>query len=237
MILLNQLLSALENDVFDAVRRDFIETTLPFGRVLAEPQQLLPHVYFPSSGVVSVVTVMRNGEQVESITIGREGAVGIVEAFGDGLSDARYVVQIGGTGLRIDRERLRAQADEHPALKELIFRYAQAAMTLVQQNAACNAIHALTPRLCKWLLSSQDRIGDDVIPLTQEFLATMLGVQRTSVTTAARAVQDLGLIDYSRGRIRILDRAGLEKASCECYADTREVFERLLGKDVGVGGG
>jgi len=230
MIFRNQLLTALPASIVDILRLHFSEITLPLGRVLCEPGDRLAHVYFPSSGVVSVVTVMGDGRLVESITVGREGAVGILEAIGDGVCDARYVVQIAGSGLRIDRQHLRSAADAHPAAKDLIVRYAQAALNLVQQNAACNAIHPIQARLCKWLLSCQDRVGDDVVPITQEFLAAMLGVQRTTVNSAAKAIQAKSLIDYRRGRIQILDRQALERSSCECYAQTQHVFDRLLGE-------
>lgn len=211
------------------MRASFQEVSLPVGRILFEAGDKVDQIYFPSSGVVSIVTAMRDGEVVESLTVGREGAVGLVCALGDHTSDPRAVVQIAGSALRIGAERLRAASHRHPGIADVALRYAQTMIAQLHRSAACNALHGVEARLCRWLLTCEDRVGDAVLPLTQEFLATMLGVQRTSVTFAAQALQRKGLITYSRGRITILDRDGLMHASCECYEDTEATYDRIFG--------
>ncbi|HEX7761670.1 MAG TPA: Crp/Fnr family transcriptional regulator [Caulobacteraceae bacterium] len=199
------------------------------GRIVAERGSVVTDVYFPSSGVFSIVTLMEDGEAVESLTVGREGAIGLVAALGEPVSEARAIVQISGSAWRISAERLREVAGHHPVIARVAIRYSQVTVAQLHQAAACNALHEVGPRLCRWLLTCEDRIGDNVVPLTQEFLAMMLGVQRTSVTAAAQALQVKGLIRYQRGRITILDRRGLEAAACECYRFSEQTFDHMFG--------
>jgi len=228
MNLRNRLLSAFGDDALAALSPNISEVSLTVGRVIAEPGEPVVNVYFPSSGVVSIVTLLENGDRVESLTVGREGAVGLLAAFGYPRFTSRGLVQIGGAGLRIDARSLRDAANNFPAIRETVIRYAQVTEAQLHQSAACNAMHTIEARLCRWLLTCEDRVGDETLPLTQEFLAMMLGVQRTSVTTAAQALQRRGLIEYRRGRITILDRSGMEHGSCECYRAIETIYDRVF---------
>lgn len=237
MIVRNHLLSAFGETARRALSPHFSEFSLSVGRIVAEHGSVVTDVYFPSSGVFSIVTLMNDGGAVESLTVGREGAVGLIAALGEPISEARAMVQIAGSAWRISADRLREVAQRHPIIAAVAIRYGQVTIAQLHQASACNALHEVGARLCRWLLTCEDRIGDNVVPLTQEFLAMMLGVQRTSVTAAAQELQAQGLIRYQRGKITILDRAGLEAASCECYRVTEQTFEQMfrpLGKDTAV---
>jgi CRP-like cAMP-binding protein len=224
----NRLLASFGEPALAALSPHIREIALSVGRVITEPGERMEHVYFPSSGVVSIITVMRDDRKVESLTVGREGAVGLLTAFGDPSWDSRGLVQIAGGALRIEARALRAAAHEQPAILDGVIRYAQVTEAQLHQSAACNALHAIEARLCRWLLTCEDRVGDKVLPLTHEFLGMMLGVQRTRVTTAAQALQRQGLIEYRRGLITVLDRAGMEQASCECYQTGEDIYARVF---------
>jgi len=224
MIVRNQLLSAIGVEARNALGGKLSEVVLPFRSVIFEPGEDCAEVYFPSSGVVSLVTQMRDGAAVESLTVGREGAVGLFEAFGRPKSHTLAMVQIAGSAWRISAADLRGFSRTHPVIESVALRYAQMSLAQLHQGAACNALHDIESRLCRWLLTCEDRIGSLDIPLTQEFLAIMLGVQRTSVTAAAQALQRKGLIRYRRGTISIVDRARLEVASCECIRAVEMVY-------------
>lgn len=228
MIVRNHLLTAFGDAARNALSKDISEVALPLRRDLFFAGDQASDVYFMSSGVVSIITTMRDGQAVESLTVGREGAVGLLEALGDPVTTARAMVQIAGSAWRIGAAQLRSAAAQHPIISEVALRYAQVEVAQLHQGAACNAVHDLAPRLARWLLTCEDRIGDAVIPLTQDFLAVMLGVQRTSVTAAAQALQRKGLIAYHRGQITVIDRAGLEHVACECYAASEAVYTRVF---------
>jgi CRP-like cAMP-binding protein len=224
----NRLLASLTEAARAALYPHLREVALSVGRIIAEPGEAIERVYFPSSAVVSIVTLLANGRGVESLTVGREGAVGLLGAFGEPVWTSRGLVQIAGGSLTVELPTLREIAQDHPSILDAAVRYAQVTEAQLHQAAACNALHALEARLCRWLLTSEDRVGDNVLPLTQEFLGLMLGTQRTRVTTAAQALQREGLIDYRRGRITILDRGGLERASCECYRKTEDLYAHFF---------
>jgi CRP-like cAMP-binding protein len=171
---------------------------------------------------------MSNGAAVEVGTVGHEGMVGIAEFLGGEPSGSETLVQIPGVALRLPSAALREGAETLPELRRLLGRYTQAYLIQVAQGAACNRLHNVEARCAKWLLMTHDRVGSDSFPLKQEFLALMLGVRRAGVTVAAGALQESGLIRYRRGGIRVLDRAGLEEASCECYRIVRRHFDQLL---------
>lgn len=230
MTIRNRLLTVFGDAAASALSSHFSEIGLPTGRVIAERGDPVTDVYFPTSGVFSLGALMRDGQVVESLTIGREGAVGLVAALGDPVAEARTVVQVAGSAWRISADRLRDIAERHPVIGRVAIRYGQVIIAQLHQAAACNALHDIEARLCRWLLTCEDRIGEDVLPLTQEFLALMLGVQRTSVTAAARALQARGLIRYHRGHIAVLDRAGLETAACECHQVSEETYEQMLAR-------
>jgi CRP-like cAMP-binding protein len=210
-------------------RRSLEPITLEHGEVLASSGETWSHVYFPESAVLSVIARMRDGAAAEVGTVGNEGMVDVSAFLADQCSVNETLVQIPGTGHRVPRPILQAAANASPALRNVLARYTQAYLTQVAQTAACNRLHTIERRCARWLLMTHDRVqGADHFPLTQEFLAIMLGVRRAGVTVAANALQDAGLIRYRRGSIRILDRAGLEAASCECYGVVRHHLDRLL---------
>lgn len=188
------------------------------GAVLYEADDEVRHVHFPHSGAVSMVTTFSDGSGVEGLMVGREGVVEPMCYAMPVRSAARAVVQLPGEALRIEAPRFREAVQANPGVRAVLEAHALSAMAELQQAAACNASHRLEPRLAKWLLKSHDRAGADVLPLTQEFLGEMLGAQRTTVTAVASSLQRLGAIGYRRGRITMLDRPALERASCECYA-------------------
>lgn len=224
----NAFLSALEAEDFARIRPDLTHLHLEAGAVVFEPDQPVDFVYFPTSAVLSVITVMGDGRAVETATVGSEGVVGLLPALGGTRSLSQTVVQISGDVQRLPVAGFRQLAFSSPSLRDLVVCHALLNTAQAQQSVACNALHDLVSRLARWLLLSQDRTRSRVIRLTQEYLAIMLGVQRTTVTMAARTLQDAGLIEYSRGAIRILDRPGLERAACECYAAGRETMMRLF---------
>jgi CRP-like cAMP-binding protein len=207
------------------------EVALSSGDVLVERGHRVTWVYFPLSAVVSVVTLMADGRAVESDTVGRESAVGLLCALGEPISVDRIFTQIAGRALRIPAARIRRQAEGSHTLHRLLIRHAQANLAQAHQSVACNALHDTGQRLARWLLMSQDRTGGDDIRLTHEFLATMLGVQRTTVTEALRALAARDLIRQERGVIHILDRAGLQAQVCECYEVLKGNLLQLIGAD------
>jgi CRP-like cAMP-binding protein len=224
----NRLLAALPADEAARLLPDLSEISLELHRKLELPNTPATHVYFPWGGVCSLTTAMRDGRLVEVGTIGNEGMVGMSAYFGDLLPQALTVVQVAGPGAHSMRAGLfKAEMTRQGPLFDLIRRYSQALIGLIMQSAACNGLHSVDQRCARWLLMSQDRVGD-VIALTQEYLASMLGVRRSSVTEVANRLQAQGLIKYARGRITILDRAGLEALSCECYPVVKASFDRLV---------
>ncbi len=210
----------------------FAETImLASGEVLYEPDYPVDWVYFPNTAVLSVVTVMADGRTVESDTVGYESVVGVLNALGSCVAVNRTFTQISGSVIRLSASRLRHQAARSAELRKLLMRHAQANLAQAHQSVACNALHGLNQRLCRWLLMSQDRTAEDAVRLTQQYLATMLGVQRTTVTEALGELADAGLIRQGRGRIDILDRPRMLAASCECYDTVRANLEQLIGRD------
>jgi CRP-like cAMP-binding protein len=198
---------------------------LTFKEPLAEQGRPIETAYFVNSGVISVVTDLQDGTVVETGTIGREGFLGLPIVFGAEKSPWRAFCQIPGEAFCMPAEALKAEVARGGTLDRVIRRYAGAAMSLLAQSAACNRAHSLEQRMARWLLMTHDRVEADEFPLTQEFLGQMLGVRRPTVSLAGSALQRAGLIAYSRGRIAIVDRRGLEKVSCECYAYVRQQFD------------
>ena len=224
----NRLLAALPPDESARLLPNLHETSLEQHKKLQLPNSLPTHVYFPWGGVCSLTTMMHDGRVVEVGTIGNEGMVGMSTYFGGLLPTSLTLVQVAGPGAHAMRAGIfEAEMARQGPLYQLVRRYSQALLVLVFQSAGCNGLHAIDQRCARWLLMSQDRVGD-VIPLTQEYLSSMLGVRRSSVTEVAKRLQARGLIKYSRGRITVLDRRGLEKLSCECYGVVRASFDRLV---------
>lgn len=225
----NRLLRLLTPADRDLVRPHLHAVTLKKGTVLVEAGEDVSRCYFPCEGtIVSLVVALADGNTTETATIGREGAIGGIVSLGHKPAFARAVVQIPGPALWIDSERLESCKTISVSLRDVISRYADCLLAQVLQSVACNALHSLEPRFCRWLLHVHDRAGGSDVPLTQEILAEMLGVQRTTVTAVAATLQAKGLIQTRRGRIAVLDRAGIEAITCTCHGAVVEHFERVL---------
>ncbi|WMT77158.1 Crp/Fnr family transcriptional regulator [Bradyrhizobium sp. Ash2021] len=229
----NRLLQLLPRSDFDALRPHLKAVTLEYRQPLFEANQPLRSVYFPVTGVASLVNTMADGSASEVGTIGNEGIVGLPILLGDELTPMSAYVQVPGAGLHLRAEILRSALQHSAGMRTVMLHYAHAFFDQVAQSAACNHFHPIEQRCCRWLLMTHDRVQSDQFLLTQEFLGMMLGVQRTGVTLAARKLKGDGLIDYHRGQVSILDRKKLEGRACECYAVSKREFDRLLGPPTG----
>ncbi|CAN5591889.1 Crp/Fnr family transcriptional regulator [soil metagenome] len=229
----NRLLAALELGAPDDAAwlwEHLTKIELELGRILALSDEPFTAVYFPLTAVTSVISRMADGGAAEVGTVGNEGVVGLSVLLDASPGPYETVAQIPGSALMVDASIMRDGMRERPALRKLLYRYVHEYHTQVAQTAACNRLHGIEQRCARWLLMTHDRVGEaDRFPLTQAYLAIMLGVRRAGVTVAAGALQDAGLITYRRGGIRILDRVGLEAAACECYGVVRRHFDRLIG--------
>ncbi|NVN84877.1 MAG: Crp/Fnr family transcriptional regulator [Rhodopseudomonas sp.] len=203
-------------------------TSLEQGLVLLEPGDEFDHVFFPHNGMLSLLAVLKDGKAIETATVGREGVVGAMAGLGLYKSLVRVVVQMSMSLTKIPASQFRKFATSSDPIRNLCIQYNEVLLSQARVTAACNALHVIEARFCRWLLQSADRAGSDTVNLTQEFLAEMLGVRRTSVTEVATKMQNAGVITYSRGVIKILNRPALEKASCECYQTLLDQSEALL---------
>jgi CRP-like cAMP-binding protein len=201
---------------------------LHLGQVLQEPGTTLNHVYFPTTAIVSLLYVMENGAAAEIAVVGDDGIVGVALFMGGESTTSRAVVQSAGQAFRLKAQHLMDEFNRNGPVLHLLLRYTQALITQMAQTAVCNRHHSLDQQLCRWLLLSLDRLEGSDLVMTQELIANMLGVRREGVTEAAAKLQRDGLIRYARGHIMVLDRVGLEKRTCECYAVVRREYERLL---------
>jgi CRP-like cAMP-binding protein len=223
----NHLLAALPEEEWKRWRPQLELVDMELGVVLYEAGSTMTHVYFPVTAIVSLLYVMENGASVEIAVVGNEGLVGIALFMGGNSTPSRAVVQSAGKGYRMPSQALKDEFKLAPVL-HLLLRYTQALITQMAQTAVCNRHHSLDQQLCRWLLLSLDRLkGDDLI-MTQELISNMLGVRREGVTEGALKLQKAGLIKYARGHITVLDRPGLEKRTCECYAVVKKEYDRLL---------
>jgi CRP-like cAMP-binding protein len=224
----NHLLAALAGQEWQRWQPmlEFVE--LPLGHVLYESGKTLNHVYFPTTAIVSLLYVMENGASAEIAVVGNEGLVGVSIFMGGGSTPSRAVVHSAGQGFRIKADLLKEEFEKGGPVLHLLLRYTQALITQMAQTAVCNRHHSLDQQLCRWLLLSLDRLQGSELVMTQELIANMLGVRREGVTEGALKLQSAGLISYSRGRINVLDRSGLEKRTCECYAVVKKEYDRLL---------
>lgn len=225
----NRILNALARSEYEHLSAHLEPVKLWAGDVLYQPEEPITHVYFPNRGTVSVVSTFEDGGSVEVSMVGNEGMFGVCVFLGSVSTPLLAQVQIPGDGLRMRADVLRMEFKKGGQLHDLLLRYTQAFITQIAQTAACNRAHGVEQRLSKWLLMCGDRSRSQELELTQEFIATMLGTRRAGVTEAAGRLQLAALINYRRGHIRITDRAGLEEASCECYALVRKEFSRLVG--------
>ena len=225
----NRILASLSPADYRRIASKLEPVTFRSGQCLHEVAGPISYVYFPQNGVASVVARLDEGGIVEVATIGNEGVVGLTAYLGNGHSSMEVFVQIPGEAVRMEARVFRQEIRAQTALRDAVGRYAQALLTQVGQSAACNRVHPIDERCARWLLMSHDRVSGDEISLTQEFLAEMLGVRRAGVTRAAGLLKRRKVIDYRRGRIRVLDRKELERAACECYAFIRSELDRLVG--------
>jgi CRP-like cAMP-binding protein len=226
--LTNQLLAALPDAEWQRWQSQLELVDLPLGKVLYESGATLTHVVFPTNAIVSLLYVMQNGASAEIAVVGREGIVGISMFMGGGSTPSRAVVQSAGQGFRMTAHAMKEEFDRAGPVLHLLLRYTQALITQMAQTAVCNRHHSLDQQLCRWLLLSLDRLQGNELLMTQELIANMLGVRREGVTEGALRLQHAGLISYSRGHIKVLDRVGLEQRACECYRVVKTEYDRLL---------
>jgi CRP-like cAMP-binding protein len=224
----NRFLAILPPHDFSLLAPHLRTVTLERGVMLHEAAGEIERVYFPHSGMVSLVTLMQSGATVETATIGRAGVIGASTGLGARQSVARAIVQLPGTAAWLSAARFQAAANQSQAIRDLLVRYNDVLLAEVQQSVACNALHPMEARLCRWLLQAHDCMEGNAIPLTQEFLGQVLAVRRTTVTIAAQLLQSTGLIRYRRGLIQIADRRKLEELSCECYAVVRRHTDKIF---------
>ncbi|MBC5785331.1 Crp/Fnr family transcriptional regulator [Ramlibacter sp. USB13] len=224
----NRLLAALPPEEWARWQPHLEPVAMPLGQVLSESGVAMSHVYFPTTSIVSLLYVMEDGASAEIAVVGNEGIVGVSLFMGGESTPSSSVVQSAGAGLRMPARVLKEEFNRSAAVLHLLLRYTQALITQMAQTAVCNRHHSLDQQLCRWLLLSLDRLESNALVMTQELIANMLGVRREGVTEAALKLQRAGLIDYRRGRITVLDRPGLERRTCECYAVVRKEYQRLL---------
>ncbi len=230
----NSLLAALPEAEWQRWRGQLEAVAMPLGQVLYEPGSTLSHVYFPTTAIVSLLYVMENGASAEIAVVGNEGIVGISLFMGGDSTTSRAVVQSAGLGLRLSAAAMHEEFNRAGPVLHLLLRYTQALITQMAQTAVCNRHHTLDQQLCRWLLLSLDRLPGNELVMTQELIANMLGVRREGVTEGALKLQHAGLIRYARGHISVLDRAGLEKRSCECYGVVKKEYDRLLPRTLSI---
>jgi CRP-like cAMP-binding protein len=224
----NRLLGALEAASRERIAPHLKPVNYALGHIVCEAGGLLKHAYFPKGGVLSLLTVLENGSAIETANIGSEGAFGLFAAMYSRVSFNRCLVQLRGSMVRCPIEVLQAEFKHSEHVRDLFVSYSETLLSQVQQTVACNALHTTEERMSRWLLMMHDRAEGEALPYTHEFLSHMLGANRKSVTLGALSLQKAGLIRYRRGTIQILDRLGLEKVSCECYAIVRERFDAFL---------
>lgn len=224
----NRLLASLPLDTLERWESELELVHLKLGEVLCESGGKMHYVYFPLNAIVSLLYVLENGSSAEIAVVGNEGIVGVPVFMGGETTPTRAVVQSAGECIRLHASSLKNEFQNSPALMQLLLRYTQALITQMTQTAVCNRHHSLDQQLCRWLLLSLDRLSDHHLVMTQELIANMLGVRREGVTKAAGQLQKAGLIGYTRGKIEVFDRVGLEERTCECYDVVKKEYDRLL---------
>jgi CRP-like cAMP-binding protein len=224
----NQLLGAFEPDALARLERHLRPVSMTLGSVVCEAGAHLTHAYFPEGCVLSMLTSLENGSAIECANIGREGGFGIFAAMYSRVSFSQCIVQLEGPMLQCAIKPLQQEFENSKHAQNLLVSYAETLLSQVTQTVACNALHTVEERMCRWLLMMEDRAEGESLPYTHEFLAGILGVNRTSITLAAQSLQNQGIISYRRGLMQVLDRAAMERVSCECYAVVKERFDAFL---------
>ncbi|HEY9740693.1 MAG TPA: Crp/Fnr family transcriptional regulator [Coleofasciculaceae cyanobacterium] len=225
----NRLLASLPSEELKALLPHLEHVSLSRRQTIILPDEPIPFIYFPINSLLSLVTVMEDGSTVEAGAIGREGMAGLPILLDAGTTPMRTLTQIPGQAVRVKAQIIKEAFDRGGALRHILHRYIHTTIVVGSQSAACNRLHHLEARLCRWLLMSSDGVGSEELSLTQDFLGTMLGVRRAGVSEAASQLMDKGLIRYQRGRIQIVDKKSLEAAACECYGVVKAEYDRLLG--------
>jgi CRP-like cAMP-binding protein len=225
----NRLLASLPSEELKRLQPHMEQVSLSHGQAIIKPDEPIPFVYFPLNSLLSLVTVMEDGSTVEAGCIGCEGMSGLPILLDAGTTPMQTLTEIPGQAVRVRAEIIKEAFDRGGALQKLLYRYTHTVIVVGSQSAACNRLHHIEARLCRWLLMSSDGVGSEDLALTQEFLAIMLGVRRSGVSVAANQLQSQGLIRYRRGHIEIIDRKRLETAACECYKMVKAEYNRLLG--------
>jgi len=229
----NSLLEGLPDDELAALRAKVERVRSRMRQVIFEQSQPIQYAYFPQSGVFSLLAQMEDGSMVETLTVGSEGMIGLSAVLGASRSATRAICQVSGWALRLPVEALIEAAPRSGVLFDRLARYAQARLIALSRSVACNRLHSAQQRYARWVLTTQDRVGTDEFPITQEFLAQMLGVTRPTNSLVGQELQALHLVHYAQGRLTVDDRAGLEHVACECYRATRQAFAELLGVERG----
>ena len=230
----NHLLAALPKAEFVRLEPHLESVSLPLGKVIYESGDKMTHVYFPTTAIISMLYIMKNGGTAEIGIAGNNGLIGSALFMGSESTSSRAVVQSTGDGVRIKAKALQTEFDRGGLFQKLLLRYTQTLMTQIAQTAVCNRLHNVDQQLCRWLLINHDQLETNKLVMTQELIANMLGVRREGVTFAAKKLQEKGVIKYVRGTITMLDRKGLEAAACECYQIVMDEYDRLLGKYIPV---
>jgi len=224
----NRLLASLSPDIFDRIAPHLELVSMPLGEAIYESGGQLHHAYFPTTSIVSLHYVMENGASAEIAGVGNEGVVGISLFMGGKTTPSRATVCTGGHGYRLKAKVMVEEFNRAGPMMRLMLRYTQALITQMSQTAVCNRHHSMEQQMCRWLLLTLDRLASQELIMTQELIATMLGVRREGITETAGALQRAGLISYRRGHITVLNRGGLESKACECYNVVKKEFSRLL---------
>src|ERR1043166_4232231 len=227
----NRLLASLPREEYERILPRLGHVSFKLGEVVYESGGQMDYIYFPTNAIISLLYVMENGASAEMGMAGKEGLVGVALFMGGNTMPNRAVVQSAGGAVRMKADALREEFARGGTFQRLLLRYTQALLTQMSQTAVCNRLHEIEQQLCRWLLLSHDRLDSDELAMTQELIANMLGVRREGVSGSAGRLQERGLISYVRGRIKILDRRGLEAAVCECYKVVKDEYDRLLGQE------
>ena len=230
----NRLIDALSASELKRIRRHLELVEMPLGAVVYESGRHISYVYFPTDSIVSLLYVLESGASAEIAVVGNEGVVGVSLFMGGETTPSRAVVQSAGSAFRMSGAVMKQEFTRGRSMQHLMLRYTQALITQMAQTAVCNRHHSIEEQLCRWLLLSADRLSTNELRMTQELIANMLGVRREGVTEAAGKLQEDGLIEYSRGRITIVDRPKLEKRVCECYAVVKTEYDRLLPNEMAL---
>jgi CRP-like cAMP-binding protein len=224
----NHLLAALPTAEYALIAAHLEPVAMPVGKMLYEPNEQLQYAYFPTTSIISLHYVMESGASAETAGVGNEGIVGVSLFMGGNTTPSSAVVQTAGEAYRLERKLLKQEFERAGSLQQLLLRYTQALMTQMTQTAVCNRHHSIEQQLCRWLLLTLDRLSSNDLIMTQELVASMLGVRREGITEAAGNLQRAGYIHYRRGHISVINRAGLEAHTCECYAIVKTEMHRLL---------